>query len=155
MATQHASSQDLSEFFEELSSLVTEVETRDPSDADTSEILKEHIDNGIIFLTQLLYTDLAGNNNVAGQQSVNELLTNLRSISLELHRGLLNIRGSSRIAVLTLENPEKEQESGPTGPGRPRYRIDEERLLYLRELGFNWKTIAAQIKSNEIKFILS
>ena len=62
---------------------------------------------------------------------------------MELNRELHEFRDSSRVAILSLDNPECNSSS--SGPGRPKYLLDEEKLIYFRDLGFNWKTIAAML----------
>ena len=52
------------------------------------------------------------------------------------------MKTNDRLAYLNLEPPPTETSGGP---GRPKYIINEEKLVFLKQLGFTWKNIAAML----------
>ena len=52
------------------------------------------------------------------------------------------MKTNDRVAYLNLEPPPTETSRGP---GRPKYIISEEQLVFLKQRGFTWKNIAAML----------
>ena len=55
---------------------------------------------------------------------------------MDLFRDMM--KTNNRLAYLNLEPPPTETSRGP---GRPKYIISEEKLVFLKQLGFTWKTL--------------
>ena len=114
-------------FFNDLSSLVSDVERRT---RDNVEYLKDEIDTAIEHILYLKH-------DFGSSESLNNLLILFQVISQELFREINNF--SRRSAILscthTLES---------TGQrGRPKCIIDRETLVHLRNLNYQWKEIAS------------
>ena len=59
---------------------------------------------------------------------------------VDLFRDMM--KTNNRLAYLNLEPPPTEISRGP---GRPKYIISEEKLVFLKQLGFTWKNIATML----------
>ena len=59
---------------------------------------------------------------------------------MDLFRDMM--KTNNRLAYLNLEPPPTEISRGP---GRPKYIISEEKLVFLKQLGFTWKNIATML----------
>lgn len=114
------------------------IEINSSADANDPEILKECIDSFIGLLNTELQRD------VTCRKAVGDLIRQLYVLSQDLHRKQCNISPYSafRLAMISSNVPEKHQ---CHGPGRPKYIITEDKLLYLRELGFTWNNISVML----------
>ena len=124
------------EFFDDLLTVVTAMENENTEDHLISE---DHLQHSISVLNHAIHFEFSEAECV---RKLNDLVEQLRMLLLDLRRKMYNCC-SSRLAILSVDEPQKEKQL--SGPGRPRYIIGEEKLLYLREIGFNWKDIAAML----------
>ena len=60
---------------------------------------------------------------------------------VDLFRDMM--KTNERLAYLNLETPPPIETS--RGPSRPKYIISEEKLVFVKQLGFTWKNIAAML----------
>ena len=121
-------SQDLELFFNETLQLLEDLNNRVNQDLFT---LKERIDLATGSLCSIK-EELP-----LSKSKLEPLIENLRIYSEELHRETLNL--DRDIAIYTTVYPKS---ITANGPGRPKKCIDENCLVYFRELGFSWKEIS-------------
>ena len=74
-----------------------------------------------------------------------EVAINLRTLCHSWCRKLqeLELRNTPNCSHLTVHQLNSPERVGNPGPGRSRYKIDEETSLYFRTLAFKWKDIAS------------
>ena len=125
------------EFFNQLHALVDSIKNRRTGVEDQASYLHQHFGDLITTLHYLVntYHFLEGD-----LTTINELIRNLRIMYADLFRDMM--KTNNRLAYLNLEPPPTEISRGS---GRPKYIISEEKLVFLKQLGFTWKNIATML----------
>lgn len=125
------------EFFDNLENAVGRV---DNCTVDDGIVLIEILNNSCNTLRslQLDYPTSADCINPLIECIQNVLLPDLRRVTSN-HDGGSNHKVDRRLAIICNESKFQQQQ----GPGRPKFDIKEEVLIYFRELGFTWKNIAS------------
>ena len=128
---------DLSDFFNELHLLVSEIENRDTTDKDKLECMEF---KARLSLENLLHLH---NEVINCRSKIVKLVDILHILLQEIHRDIVGFSRVRlpRVAIIDYK-PEKVKRDGP---GRPKYQISEDVLLYFRELVFCWKDIASML----------
>ena len=124
-------------FFNQLHVSVDSIKNRRTRDEDQPSYLHQHLGNSI---TTLHYLVNACHFLEDDLPTINELIRNLRIMYLDLFRDMM--KTNNCLAYLNLEPPPTEISRGP---GRPKYIISEEKLVFLKQLGFTWKNIATML----------
>ena len=124
------------EFFNQLHALVDSIKKRRTGDEDQT-YLHQHLADSI---TTLHYLVNAYHFLEEDLTTINEMIRNLRLMYVDLFRDMM--KTNNRLAYLNLEPPPTEISRGP---GRPKYIISEEKLVFLKQLGFTWKNIATML----------
>ena len=125
------------EFFNQLHALVDSIKNRRTGDEDQTSYLHQHLADSI---TTLHYLVNAYHFLEEDLTTINEMIRNLRLMYVDLFRDMM--KTNNRLAYLNFE-------PAPTeifrGPGRPKYIISEEKLVFLKKLSFTWKNIATML----------
>lgn len=119
------------QFFEALSSLVADVERRPDNNL---EFLKINVDSALQSILNLMH-------DIGSTNSLMNLYNMFQVISHELFR---EIRGIDRNLAILNHFP-NHPSSTNVGAGRPKYHIQEDTLINLRNLGYQWNEIAAML----------
>ena len=125
------------EFFNQLHALVDSIKNRITGDEDQTSYLHQHLGDSITTLHYLVNAYHFLDDDLT---TINELIRNLRIMYVDLFRDMM--KTNNRLAYLNLEPPPTEISRGP---GRPKYIISEEKLVFLKQLGFTWKNIATML----------
>ena len=121
------------EFFNQLHALVDSIKNRRTGDEDLT-YLHQHLGDSITTLHYLVNAYYFLEDDLT---TINKLIRNLRIMYVDLFRDMM--KANIDLAYLNLEPPPTEISRGP---GRPKYIISEEKLVFLKQLGFTWKNIA-------------
>ena len=116
------------EFSNQLHALVDSIKNRRTGDEDQTSYLHQHLADSI---TTLHYLVNAYHFLEEDLTTINEMIRNLRLMYVDLFRDMM--KTNNRLAYLNLEPPPTEISRGP---GRPKYIISEEKLVFLKNLGF-------------------
>ena len=113
-------------FFEDLLQLVNDVENRENQDIS---ILQERLNLAVSSLSALT------EGLPRSRTKIQLVISNLQIMTEQLNRELLQV--DQRIAIYRTESINENSR----GPGRPKKLINEETLIYFRNLGFSWNEI--------------
>ena len=116
---------------------VGSIKNRRTGDEDQASYLHQHLGDSITTLHYLVDAYHFLDDDLT---TINELIRNLRMMYVDLFRDMM--KTTDRLVYLNLE-PLPTETSGR--PGRPKYIINEEKLVFLKQLGFTWKNIAAML----------
>jgi len=120
-------------FLESLRELVNGVQSRDVNNFDSLVLMQEKINFALRGLG--VFSSIDGFIDIALA-----LCENIINLSQQVTRDINQCHNSRHVCVISAE---KERS---TKPGRPKFFIPEDVLLYFRDLGFNWKEIASCMK---------
>ena len=120
-----------SEYYQELSQLVHDVEHRQ-TEKEHLDLLKERLNSALESLNLACCT--TDDRNEASLSITLELMGNFSIFNQLVHRDIKK----SRLAIYQYEADKQ-----TAGPGRPKFIIKEETLINFRELGYSWTDIAS------------
>ena len=114
------------EFFNQLHALVDSIKNNRTGDEDETSFLHQPLGELITTLHYLVNTYYFLDDDLT---TIKELIQNLRIMYVDIFRDM--IKANNRLAYLNLELPPTETSRGP---GRPKYIISEEKLVFLKNI---------------------
>lgn len=124
-------------YFDEMCNLVSRVEERSKENSEILVHLFGLVEAALESLHQLEQSERVP------KELSRELIQNFIIFSQEITRDLAKPLRDPRVAIFT--NFSNVKQSSVAGPGRPKFKIPEEQLVYFRNLGYTWTDISSML----------